>query len=348
VHRPSKAAVSGAQRCVLAVVTAVVVAGCSAILGVPGSIEFGTAPVDAAPPDDGAPPGKELEPPIPTASGPACLGLKSICGVNGDDDCCASSVIPGGTFSRDYDGFAEDGFGDSHYVATITTFRLDKYEAAVGRYRAFAAGLPGSLPKTGDGKNPNDPNDPGWDSTWNANVPSTIRCDGAATLTEVTRTNSESLPVNCITWFEAFAFCIWDGGRLPTEAEWNYAAAGGDEQRAYPWSVPATDLSLDSTRARYASDSPQRVGLASAGAGKWGQLDMAGNVAEWVRDCPEADPPPLPCKDCTFGLPSAPHCSARGGLFSDTLPVRLRVSTHGAFTPNLRTKLVGVRCARAP
>jgi hypothetical protein len=60
-----------------------------------------------------------------------------------------------------------------------------------------------------------------------------------------------NLPMNCMNWYEAFAFCAWDGGRLPTEAEWNYAAAGGDQQRAYPWSSPPGALVLDAAHASY-------------------------------------------------------------------------------------------------
>ncbi len=47
--------------------------------------------------------------------------------------------------------------------------------------------------------------------------------------------SNENQPINCVTWYEAFAFCISDGGYLPTAAEWNYAAAGGSDQRAYPF-----------------------------------------------------------------------------------------------------------------
>ena len=47
----------------------------------------------------------------------------------------------------------------------------------------------------------------------------------------------ENRPITNVTWFDAYAFCIWDGGFLPSEAEWNYAAAGGNEQRVYPWSL---------------------------------------------------------------------------------------------------------------
>jgi hypothetical protein len=55
---------------------------------------------------------------------------------------------------------------------------------------------------------------------------------------------NENLPMNCVPWYKAFAFCVWDGGRLPTEAEWNYAATGGNEQRKYPWGSTAPDDAL--------------------------------------------------------------------------------------------------------
>ena len=122
----------------------------------------------------------------------------------------------------------------------------------------------------------------------------------------------ENRPINCLSWYEAMAFCAWDGGYLPTEAEWNYAAAGGDQQRAYPWSSPASAVALDGTHASYrdatnncvgdgmpgcAVTDLAVVGSKPAGVGRWGQVDLAGNVYEWTRDWFDANYP-VPCMDC--------------------------------------------------
>jgi|SRR5580704_4705762 sulfatase modifying factor 1 len=80
--------------------------------------------------------------------------------------------------------------------------------------------------------------EPGWGPSDDANVSPTdahlSSCSPAATWTP-SPSGSENLPINCVDWAEAYAFCIWDGGFLPSDAEWEYAAAGGSEQREYPW-----------------------------------------------------------------------------------------------------------------
>jgi formylglycine-generating enzyme len=58
------------------------------------------------------------------------------------------------------------------------------------------------------------------------------------TLEENTQAALDQKPLNCVPWYVLFAFCVWDGGRLPTDAEWGFAASGGSEQRPFPWAIP--------------------------------------------------------------------------------------------------------------
>jgi formylglycine-generating enzyme required for sulfatase activity len=204
-------------------------------------------------------------------------------------------------------------------------------------------------------------NQGGWESAWNASLvvdPAALRaavnCSGSySTWTDVPGAN-EALPINCITWYEAFAFCTWDGGFLPTEAEWNYAAAGS-EQRAYPWSNPPSSVTIDCSYANfdpgaYCVNAPMgsvnRVGSESPkGDGPWGQSDLAGNVAEWTLDW-YATTYSNPCDDCAALTPTSLRI-LRGGYFPADAN-GLRGALRYNLAPDARLNDVGVRCARTP
>lgn len=91
--------------------------------------------------------------------------------------------------------------------------------------------------------------------------------------------NSSAHPRACITWYEAEAYAAWRGGRLPTEAEWEFAARGPESQ-LYPWG-DVWDPSLANI---VDSDGAVAVGSYPGGASWVGAEDMSGNVMEWVAD----------------------------------------------------------------
>ncbi len=147
---------------------------------------------------------------------------------------------------------ADGGATDLANPATVSGFRLDKYEVTVGRFRQFvAAWVNGWTPAPGAGKhshlngglglvgaNGSPMYEQGWLPGDNANVAPTdanLACNAqTATWTSLAGSN-EALPINCVVWAEASAFCIWDGGFLPSNSEGEFAEAGGTELRLYPW-----------------------------------------------------------------------------------------------------------------
>lgn len=192
---------------------------------------------------------------------PSCVGLAESCGPNADEDCCSTATpIPGGTFFRSYDMAGDGMYPSMSYPATVGPFVLDRFEVTVGRFRKFVEagmGTRANPPSAGGGARRLNGIDGqgGWDASWNddlaadtAALVTAIKCDPTYQTWTDTAVANENLPINCVDWFEAAAFCIWDGGFLPSEAEWNFAAAGGAEQRAYPWSKPPKNPAPPVTR----------------------------------------------------------------------------------------------------
>jgi formylglycine-generating enzyme len=280
------------------------------------------------------------------------------CGENGSEDCCASLVVPGGPFLRS---------NDSTATATVSAFRLDRYEVTVARFRRFVEAVVGGWqPAEGSGKHvhlsegnglASGPNgaglgfEAGWQvaqygtlstspSTWTTR----LQCGGAGQTWTAAVGANESLPLTCLDWVEAYAFCIWDGGFLPSEAEWNHAAAGGSEQREFAWGT----TSVDCTRANYGAcdGTPNRPGSKSpSGDGRWGHADLTGNVWEWILDW-HATTYATPCSDCANLTPAATR-GQRGGGFEDLEP-QLKTSFRGGLAPTTRWHAVGFRCTRTP
>jgi formylglycine-generating enzyme required for sulfatase activity len=252
------------------------------------------------------------------------------------------------------------------FPATVSTFRLDKYEITVGRFRTFVnAGMGTQLnpPAAGAGAHANISGS-GWDPQFNAVLPANttelnaqLHCDSVThleTWTDAPGPN-ENKPLNCLTWYEAMAFCASDGGFLPTEAEWNDAATGGNEQRAFPWSVPPGDLDhLDINHASFSDgvrcpgdgspDCILVVGSLPAGDGRFGHSDLAGNLNEWVLDTFQNPYRLITCVDCADLTPQ-PKRTFRGGSFG-SFAAALRTGARTPNNPGTALFSFGARCAR--
>ncbi len=315
--------------------------------------------VDAA---DGGPPSCELPGPGRTDCGPA-----------GDASCCTSIAVSGGTFYRDYDDTTT--YPDAGNPAYVTGFLLDKYEVTVGRFRQFVtawdngfridAGA-GTHLKVNNGMGLQMPTDAGavyeqgWETAWSGTLPTTLQSWGEQ-LTQCPdrswSSGDDKEPINCVTWIAVYAFCIWDGGYLPSEAEWDYVAQGGPGaagQRAYPWSSPSTSTLIDCAHANFAggvdggscndAGGQSEVGSVSPiGDDALGHSDLAGNVWEWTRD--SCSPGYVkPCYDCANVADSTSHC-LRGGSYHDQA-LSARAAHRYEPQADQPEGNIGVRCAR--
>jgi formylglycine-generating enzyme len=300
----------------------------------------------------------------------SCTGLAANCGTP-NESCCTSPLVTGGSFNRD---------NDPQYPATVSTFRLDKYEVTVGRFRKFVTAVIGGwAPAAGAGKHTHLNNgaglknsaapgfETGWDTEWSGNELPTnkvtwdggnaLSCSDAHQTWTPNSGSNETLPINCVSWYKAVAFCIWDGGFLPSEAEWNYAAAGGSAQRVYPWgaTVPGMNANLAvygcflnglGTCSNIANIAP--VGSVPVGNGLFGQADLAGNVREWNVDGLEDYT--ATCDNCAYlDKTGATNIFpvVRGGAYDGTVN-DVASSARANYPSWWNGQQNGLRCARIP
>lgn len=146
------------------------------------------------------------------------------------------------------------------------------------------------------------------------------------------RRDRQDHPVNCVTWYQAQAFCEWRGARLPTEPEWEYAARGGEKYLKYPWGEASPDGNACWKR-------PSSCPVRSYPPGAFGIYDMTGNVWEWVAD----GFGPYPWPD-----PDSPHRGYRGGSFSRRFEKWMQPRLRNWWAPEKHGAHLGFRCATHP
>ncbi|MFC9430503.1 formylglycine-generating enzyme family protein [Streptomyces sp. NPDC056987] len=262
--------------------------------------------------------------------------------------------LPGGAFrmgSEDSDANPGDGEGPVREV-TVEPFALDAHAVTNARFAAF-------VEATG---HRSDAERFGWSYVFGAFLPRPLReaaprpvatpwwCAVEEARWDAPEGPGSGLdgrwdhPVTHVSWADARAFCAWDGGRLPTEAEWEYAARGGLDQARYPWGDELTPGGAHRCNI-WQGDFPDggtaedgHAGTAPVHAYRpngFGLFNVAGNVWEWTADLWHRRAPGLR--------------AMRGGsyLCHDSYCNRFRVAARTANTPDSTTGNLGFRVARA-
>ena len=260
--------------------------------------------------------------------------------------------VPAGTFWMGCDGVRDTGcevnglggyFDQPYHAVDVPAFAIDVFETTVAEYAHCVAAAACTLPE----QQP--------ECTWSAG-------------------EASNLPLTCVSWEQAGAYCTWRGARLCTESEWEKAARGGcdllpADQRAdcgahqplNPWGdAPATcDVAVmdpnDGSGAGCGAAWPLPVGSRPAGASPYGVHDTVGNVGEWVADCFDASYDGAPADgsartQCVWPQGdwlSGQYRAHRGAGWNQAVWFQ-RGAQRGADPPMGTFTNVGIRCCVTP
>ncbi|MCX5785921.1 MAG: SUMF1/EgtB/PvdO family nonheme iron enzyme [Elusimicrobia bacterium] len=223
--------------------------------------------------------------------------------------------IPGGRFTMGTNDFYD---AKPAHTVTIETFQMSKTPVTVGQYaKCVVKG----------------------------------RCTAPDALSDCNwgKTGRQNHPINCVDWDQADRYAKFMDARLPSEAEWEYAATSGGREQKYPWGneAPASDLAVIDTSGTMAVCSKPKGNTAQ------GLCDMSGNVEQWVQDVYKDSYDDAPVNGGAYeGACSVRGgegtCNARiirGGAFS-IVDFRLRADNRDTAGPDSRRADIGFRLAR--